>query len=249
MMNGSDGPLASPWVTRAAEALGRGWNASVYDGPGQQSMLFKTQDSVSSEPGGRAHPVIDATPPTIGCDCSSTTAAPTTITHRCDSELAPQIRCVELIMPIVLLTFPAPASVLPNYSKSETADKGNTDMSDAQYEARPDGVGAPAHNADSVRQQAIQQIERRRRFNRQLVISGIIMILLVASWAHSEYHNAGGWPTSGFSHRSSIPNVWNYWIVYPIILWASIMGYRGWSTYGGKPISEDDIEKEMRRQS
>jgi hypothetical protein len=41
MTNGSDGPLASLWATGAAEALDRGWNAFVYDGPGQQSMLFE----------------------------------------------------------------------------------------------------------------------------------------------------------------------------------------------------------------
>ena len=39
--NGSDGPLASLWAMGAAEALARGWNAVVYDGPGQQSMLYE----------------------------------------------------------------------------------------------------------------------------------------------------------------------------------------------------------------
>jgi len=122
-------------------------------------------------------------------------------------------------------------------------------MSDTQHGTRPADVGAPARTVEEARQQAIRQIERRRKFNRQLVISGIVIVLLVMSWAHSEYHNAGGWPTSGFSHRSSIPHVWNYWIIYPIILWASIMGFRAWSIYGGKPISESDIEEEIRRQS
>jgi 2TM domain-containing protein len=86
-------------------------------------------------------------------------------------------------------------------------------------------------------------------FKRELIISGIGMLLLVLIWAQSEYHNAGGWPTSGFSHRSSIPNVWNYWIIYPIILWAVIMGFRGWPLYGNKPISESEIEKEMKPES
>ena len=38
--NGSDGPLTSLWPT-AAEAMARGWNAALFDGPGQQSMLFE----------------------------------------------------------------------------------------------------------------------------------------------------------------------------------------------------------------
>lgn len=39
--NGSDGAISDLWVSAAAGALARGWNAFVYDGPGQQSMLFE----------------------------------------------------------------------------------------------------------------------------------------------------------------------------------------------------------------
>lgn len=41
MTNGSDGSLPSLLGYGADEALARGWNAFVYDGPGQQSMLFE----------------------------------------------------------------------------------------------------------------------------------------------------------------------------------------------------------------
>jgi len=41
MTNGSDGSLPGLWGYGAAEALARGWNAFVFDGPGQQSMLFE----------------------------------------------------------------------------------------------------------------------------------------------------------------------------------------------------------------
>lgn len=39
--NGSDAAVSDLWSTIAAGALDRGWNAFVYDGPGQQSMLFE----------------------------------------------------------------------------------------------------------------------------------------------------------------------------------------------------------------
>ena len=39
--NGSDGSLPGLLEYGAAEALARGWNAFVFDGPGQQSMLFE----------------------------------------------------------------------------------------------------------------------------------------------------------------------------------------------------------------
>ena len=39
--NGSDGALSGLWATAIRPALDRGWNAFVFDGPGQQSMLFE----------------------------------------------------------------------------------------------------------------------------------------------------------------------------------------------------------------
>lgn len=41
MVNGSDGALSSLWSHGAATALARGYNALMFDGPGQQSMLFE----------------------------------------------------------------------------------------------------------------------------------------------------------------------------------------------------------------
>jgi hypothetical protein len=41
MVNGSDGSLPGMLGYGGAEALGRGWNVFVFDGPGQQSMLFE----------------------------------------------------------------------------------------------------------------------------------------------------------------------------------------------------------------
>ncbi|MFE0849115.1 alpha/beta hydrolase family protein [Streptomyces rochei] len=43
MTNGSDGTLPSLLSYGAGEALARGWNAFLFDGPGQQSMLFEHQ--------------------------------------------------------------------------------------------------------------------------------------------------------------------------------------------------------------
>ena len=39
--NGSDGAISDLYASAVAGALSRGWNAFVYDGPGQQSMLFE----------------------------------------------------------------------------------------------------------------------------------------------------------------------------------------------------------------
>ncbi len=60
MTNGSDGPLAGLWATGAAQALDRGWNAFVYDGPGQQSMLFERNVPFRPDWEAVLTPVVDA---------------------------------------------------------------------------------------------------------------------------------------------------------------------------------------------
>jgi H+/Cl- antiporter ClcA len=100
-----------------------------------------------------------------------------------------------------------------------------------------------------ARQQAIRQIERRRRFWISTVVGTLAMVLIVVVWATTEYHNAGGWPTSGFSQSSGIPNEWNYWIIYPAIAWVLLTAGNAWWAYGRKPISEADIQQEIERQA
>jgi 2TM domain len=75
------------------------------------------------------------------------------------------------------------------------------------------------------------------------------MLVLAAIWAIAEYNNAGGWPTNGFSQSSGIPNVWNYWIIYPAIVWVLATAADAWWVFGHKPISEDQITREMERQA
>ena len=49
--------------------------------------------------------------------------------------------------------------------------------------------------SSSPGEQAIKQIEWKRRFWTGAAWSGIGMLILVIIWAMTEYHNTGGWPT------------------------------------------------------
>lgn len=105
-------------------------------------------------------------------------------------------------------------------------------------------------NGDRLaREQAIRQIERRRRYWISTAISTTGMILLAAIWAASEYHNAGGWPIHGFSQSSGIHDVWNIWIIYPALAWAFLTTAFGLDVYLRKPISESKIQREIQRQA
>jgi hypothetical protein len=58
--NGSDGTLPGLLGYGAAEAMARGWNAFVFDGPGQQSMLFERGVPFRHDWEAVLTPVIDA---------------------------------------------------------------------------------------------------------------------------------------------------------------------------------------------
>lgn len=123
-------------------------------------------------------------------------------------------------------------------------------MSKAADDAHAGIQPNPRPNDDELaRQEAIEQIERRRRFHIDLAVSSMIMLLVTGIWAISEYNNAGGWPTDGFSQSSSIPHVWNMWILYPLLGWGFYVGVRAWTTYLRKPISESEIKREIERNS
>jgi len=105
----------------------------------------------------------------------------------------------------------------------------------------------PTERDQSVRDLAIKQLERKRHFLTRAVIGGALIVMLVVIWAVSEYHNAGGWPSDGFSQSSSIPHVWNIWIIYPVLSISLILAVDGWFTYFRKPISEREIQREIDR--
>jgi hypothetical protein len=72
--NGSDGPITDMWWAGAADALDRGWNAFVYDGPGQQSMLFERGTTFRPDWEAVLTPVVDALVERPDVDATALTA-------------------------------------------------------------------------------------------------------------------------------------------------------------------------------
>ena len=60
----------------------------------------------------------------------------------------------------------------------------------------------PSDTEQLAREQAIKQIERKRRYWISSAISFVGVLIVAVIWAIGEYHNAGGWPTQGFSQSS-----------------------------------------------
>jgi H+/Cl- antiporter ClcA len=110
-------------------------------------------------------------------------------------------------------------------------------------------LDAPVAGEQLTRQQAIRQIERRRRFWIRATTGTMLMIIVAVIWAFAEYHNAGGWPTKGFSQSSGISHVWNYWIIYPAIVWVVLTAADAVRVFWRRPITETEIKREIDRQA
>jgi len=105
----------------------------------------------------------------------------------------------------------------------------------------------PDSGSDPVRELAIQQIKRKRAFQRLAVAFAAASVFLIVIWAVGEYNNAGGWPSDGFSQSSGTPHVWNIWIIYPILGMGLVLAIDAWVTFRHRPISEREIQREIDR--
>jgi hypothetical protein len=120
-------------------------------------------------------------------------------------------------------------------------------MSNVQRDMRTVAPLGPSNDEHAARRRAIEQIERKRKYWYQTVAGGAAMVFIAAIWAITEYQNAGGWPTNGFSESSGLPHVWNMWILYPVVAWLFFSIVYGISVYMRKPITESQIRREMER--
>ena len=111
------------------------------------------------------------------------------------------------------------------------------------------GGNASAASEQLARPEAVKQIERRRRFWVRAALGTVGLIILAVIWAFAEYRNAGGWPANGFSQSSGVPNVWNYWIIYPATARVGFVAADAFLVFRNKPISESEIKREIERQA
>ena len=131
------------------------------------------------------------------------------------------------------------------------SEKGTTIPTQQITDGKASAVDAVARseNERELREPAVKQLERKRRFRMHAISSAVAGAVLIVIWAITEYSNAGGWPTNGFSQSSGIPHEWNIWIIYPVLALVLILGLNAWHTFGRKPITEREGRREMDRLS
>jgi hypothetical protein len=80
---------------------------------------------------------------------------------------------------------------------------------------------------DEARKAAIERLKDKRNVQYQAVTFLIVSVVLVLIWAVSG---------AGF-----------FWPVFPIAAFLLAIGFAAFNAYGRKPITEDEIDREMQR--
>jgi hypothetical protein len=80
---------------------------------------------------------------------------------------------------------------------------------------------------DERRELAIKRVKDKRDFRNHLAAYLIVNALLVVIWAAS----GGGY----------------FWPVWPMLGWGVGVAFNWWAAYMQRPISEEDIQREMER--
>ncbi|MGO9744143.1 MAG: 2TM domain-containing protein [Roseiarcus sp.] len=82
-------------------------------------------------------------------------------------------------------------------------------------------------DADPRREAAIKRLEAKRAFNLHVALYVLVNGLLIVIWA--------------FSGRGY------FWPIWPIAGWGIAIAIHYWSAFKQKPITEDDIHREIQR--
>jgi hypothetical protein len=86
---------------------------------------------------------------------------------------------------------------------------------------------ASPHTDDSLREQAIVRLKKKRDFTTHVVVYVLVNAMLVGIWA-----------ATGRDF---------FWPIFPILGWGIGLGANAWDVYGRKPITEGEIRQEMTR--
>jgi hypothetical protein len=99
---------------------------------------------------------------------------------------------------------------------------------------------------DELRELAHRHLDRVRRFKRYLFAYLFSMLVLTPVWIITQYETQDGW-LQHLSSRSRYPGDWDPWLIWVALVGAVIVAVAGYRAYFDRPITEADVDREVRR--
>jgi hypothetical protein len=125
----------------------------------------------------------------------------------------------------------------------QTTENGRVETESTPPAIAPDERAAEEER--ELRELAIKQVERVRKFKVNLTAFLVGTFVLSCIWAITEYQNSGGWPER-LSDGGNAGD-WNPWILYVILGWGFFVALDAIKTYFRRPTTEAEIEREIER--
>jgi hypothetical protein len=113
--------------------------------------------------------------------------------------------------------------------------EGAAETSDASAEDR------------ALRELATRQVERVRTFKLHLATFAVGVVALGLIWMMTEYFQDNTWPSRFADADDGDPATWNPWFFYAVGIWAIVLAVHAVKTFGHRPPSEREIQREVDR--
>jgi hypothetical protein len=99
----------------------------------------------------------------------------------------------------------------------------------------------------ALRELAVRQVERVHSFRIHLVSYAIGIVGLGIIWMLTEYFQDSEWPARFADADEGRPDTWNPWYFYAVAVWTVILAVHAAKTFGRRPPTEREIQREMDR--
>ena len=104
-----------------------------------------------------------------------------------------------------------------------------------------------------LREQAVEHIQRVRRFKVHVATFAVLAILLGISWMLTEYytHDHHMWPHAFADAPAERPGVWSTWYFYALAVGVVLLLIDAYKTFARPYVdrrpTEDEIDREVRK--
>ena len=109
-----------------------------------------------------------------------------------------------------------------------------------------DRATVPSTSEDPLHEWATKHLERVRKLKINVAAYFVGMLVLTCVWVVTQWSDNGAFERLDFSPEGA-PGAWEPWIIYPGLIWGLLVVIDAFKVHFDRPVTEEDIEREIRR--